>query len=57
LIVGGTIEFMDPVRFVLICLAGWINLSQQDDAIEYLREEVRVLREQLDAFCSSNTTS
>lgn len=57
MIVGGTIEFMDPVRFVLICLAGWINLSQQDDAIEYLREEVRVLREQLDAFCSSNTTS
>lgn len=37
---------MDPVRFFLVCLAGWVNQSQQD-AIEYLREEVRVLREQL----------
>ena len=37
---------MDPVRFILICLAGWMNRNQQD-VIEYLREEVRVLREHL----------
>ena len=36
---------MDPVRFILICLAGWLNKNQQD-VIDYLREEVRVLREQ-----------
>jgi hypothetical protein len=37
---------MDPLRFVLICLAGWIN-RQQQDAIPYLKEEVSVLEEQL----------
>ena len=37
---------LDPLRFVAICLAGWIN-QQQLDAIEYLREENRVLRQQL----------
>src|ERR1035438_10508129 len=31
---------------MLICLAGWMN-QQQQHAIEYLREENRVLREQL----------
>src|SRR5580704_1437980 len=31
---------------MLICLAGWMN-QQQQQAIEYLREEDRVLREQL----------
>ena len=30
----------------LICLAGWINRNQQN-VIEYLQEEVQVLREQL----------
>ena len=35
---------MDPSRFILICLAGWINREQQA-AIEYLREEIRVLKE------------
>jgi len=30
----------------MICLAGWVNRNQQD-VIEYLQEEVRVLREQL----------
>ena len=35
---------MDPSRFILICLAGWINREQQS-AIEYLREEIRVLKE------------
>jgi putative transposase len=37
---------MDPMRFQLICLAGWMNRNQQL-AIQYLREEVRVLKEQL----------
>ena len=37
---------MDPIRFLLICLAGWMNRNQQH-VIEYLREEVRVLREHL----------
>jgi hypothetical protein len=37
---------LDPFRFVLISLAGWIN-QQQQFAIDYLREENRVLREQL----------
>jgi putative transposase len=37
---------MDSVRFMLLCLAGWIN-RQQQDAIGYLQEEVAVLREQL----------
>ena len=30
-------------KFILIALAGWIN-RQQEDIIEYLREENRVLR-------------
>ena len=33
-------------RFVLIAVAGWMN-QQQQDAIDYLREENRILREQL----------
>jgi len=37
---------MDAARFILICLAGWMNRNQQD-VIEYLREEVRVLKEHL----------
>lgn len=37
---------MDPFRFVLISVAGWMN-QQQQQAIDYLREENRVLREQL----------
>ena len=39
-------ELLDPFRFMLICLAGWMN-QQQQFAIKYLREENRVLREQL----------
>jgi hypothetical protein len=31
---------------VLIAVAGWMN-QQQQDAIDYLREENRILREQL----------
>ena len=37
---------LDPFRFVLIALAGWMN-HRQLQAIEYLREENCVLREQL----------
>src|SRR5215467_2522239 len=37
---------LDPFRFLLISLAGWLN-QQQQDIIDYLQEENRVLREQL----------
>jgi hypothetical protein len=37
---------LDPIRFVLIAVAGWMN-QRQLQMIEYLREENRVLREQL----------
>jgi transposase InsO family protein len=37
---------LDPFRFILIALAGWMN-SRQSLVIDYLREENRVLREQL----------
>ena len=37
---------LDPFRLLLISLAGFLN-QQQHDAIEYLHEENRVLREQL----------
>ena len=37
---------LDPFRFVLIAVSGWMN-QQQLEVINYLREENRVLREQL----------
>src|SRR6266404_4329319 len=37
---------MNPLSFVLICLAGWMNRNQQV-VVEYLQEEIRVLQEQL----------
>jgi hypothetical protein len=37
---------LDPFRFVLIAVAGWMN-QRQPQMIDYLREENRVLREQL----------
>ena len=37
---------LDPFRFVLLAVAGWMN-QRQVQVIEYLREENRVLREQL----------
>src|SRR5207245_3766206 len=37
---------LDPIQFVMIAVAGWMNQRQQQ-AIEYLREENRILREQL----------
>src|SRR3954449_12042759 len=39
-------QVLDPFRFLLIAVAGWMNQHQQQ-MIEYLREENRVLREQL----------
>ena len=37
---------LDPFRFVIIAVAGWMN-QRQLQIIDYLREENRVLREQL----------
>jgi len=37
---------LDPFRFFLISVAGWMN-QRQLQAIDYLKEENRVLREQL----------
>src|SRR4051794_32773131 len=37
---------LDPFRFLLIAVSGWMN-QHQVQMIEYLREENRVLREQL----------
>ncbi len=39
-------KILDPVQFVLITLAGWMN-QRQLHVIDYLREENRILREQL----------
>jgi len=39
-------KVLDPFRFVLIAVGGWMNQNQQL-AIDYLRKENRVLREQL----------
>src|ERR1700731_430098 len=38
---------LDQFRFVLMAVAGWMN-QRQLQIIDYLREENRVLREQLD---------
>ncbi len=38
-------RFLDPFRFLLIAVAGWMNQAQEQ-MIDYLREENRVLREQ-----------
>jgi putative transposase len=37
---------VNALQFVLLCLAGWLNRNQQL-VIEYLQEEVKVLKEQL----------
>src|SRR5947209_16361382 len=39
-------RLLDPFQFLVIAIAGWMN-QRQLQAIEYLREENRVLREQL----------
>ena len=37
---------LDPFRFLLIAVCGWMN-QQQLQLIDYLREEKRVLRQQM----------
>jgi hypothetical protein len=37
---------LNPFSFVVVCVAGWLNEKQQQ-VIEYLVEENRVLREQI----------
>jgi len=37
---------LDPFRLLLVAVAGWMNQEQQQ-IIEYLREENRVLRAQI----------
>jgi hypothetical protein len=44
--VRGFSSILDPFRFVLISIAGWMN-QHQLQIIDYLRDENRVLREQL----------
>src|SRR5262244_2152390 len=41
-----TQRVLDPFRFLLIAVSGWMN-QHQLEVIDYLREESRVLREQL----------
>ena len=41
---SGCNRLMNPMRFILLCLAGWVNREQQA-VIEYLLEEIRVLKE------------
>ena len=36
----------DALQFLVLTVAGWVN-RHQEDLIDYLREENRVLREQL----------
>ena len=50
--VGDNVTFLvtkslDPFRFLLITVSGWMN-QQQLQLIDYLREENRALREQLE---------
>ena len=35
---------VDPTKFILLCLAGWLNREQQA-VIDYQGEEIRVLKE------------
>ena len=42
----GNAKHLRSIRFVVIAVAGWMNQRQQH-AIDYLREENRILREQL----------
>ena len=38
---------LDPFSFLVVSMAGWLNQKQQQ-VIDYLVEENRVLREQID---------
>src|SRR5215471_2858486 len=40
------LKSLDPFRFLLIAVAGWMN-QRQLQVIDYLREENRVLRDQV----------
>jgi hypothetical protein len=52
-----TQRVLDPFRFLLIAVSGWMN-QRQLEVIDYLGEENRILREQLGAGgCASMTTS
>ena len=44
---------MNPLSFLLICLAGWMNRHQQV-VVEYIQQEIRVLQEQLGKRPRSN---
>src|SRR5690348_7915243 len=49
--ISGSLDGMSPMmppslQLLLVALAGWVNQHQRD-VIDYLREENRVLREQL----------
>ena len=46
MVVCSSIQRLDPLRFMLISFAGWINQHQRD-VIEYLQEENRIVRDQL----------
>ena len=37
---------MDVIKLMLVSLAGWIN-QEQEHVIDYLREEIRTLKEQM----------
>jgi hypothetical protein len=43
---NGDDRVVNPFAFLLICIAGWMNRNQQD-VIEYLQEEIGVLKELL----------
>ena len=47
---------MDAAGFILICLVGWMNKNQQN-VIEYLKEEVGALKEHLGANTGDSPTS
>ena len=47
---------MDPFRFVLIAVAGWMN-QRQLQAMDYLKEENRLVAGATRAACGSPTTS
>ena len=42
---GEVPQILDPFRFLLLAVSGWMN-QHQLPVMEYLREENRVLREQ-----------
>jgi hypothetical protein len=45
---------LDPFSFLVVCMAGWLNQNQQQ-VIDYLVEENRVLREQIGVVDASDS--